>query len=106
METFIAHNVVSPYRKNVVDAFRRHNVPLNMKLDMPTIETIRRLVEANLGVAFLPTMCVEHDISRGALVDVPVKEVKIERKIRLVHAAKRQLSHAAKAFLELVEGTG
>ena len=104
METFIAHNVVSPYRKNVVDAFRRHDVPLDMKLAMPTIETIRRLVQANLGVAFLPTMCVEHDISTGALVDVPVKEVKLERKIRLVYAAKRQLSHAAQAFLELVEG--
>ncbi len=103
METFIAHNVVSPYRKNVVDAFRRHNVPLNMKLELPTIETIRRMVQANLGVTFMPKMCVEQELASGSLVTVPVDEVGMERKINLVYAAKRQLSHAAQAFLELIE---
>ena len=103
MESFIAHNVVSPYRKNVVDAFRRHNVPLNMKLELPTIETIRRMVQANLGVTFMPKMCVEQELASGSLVTVPVDEVGMERKINLVHAAKRQLSHAAQAFLELIE---
>jgi hypothetical protein len=33
-----------------------------------------------------------------------VKELAVERKIRLVYPAKRSLSHAAKAFLELVVG--
>ena len=59
METFIAHNVVSPYRELVLREFRRHKVPLNMDVEMPTIETIRRLVQDNEGVAFLPRMCVE-----------------------------------------------
>ena len=103
MESFIAHNVVSPYRKNVVDAFRRHNVPLNMKLELPTIETIRRMVQSNLGVTFMPKMCVEQELAAGSLVAVPVNEVKMERKVNLVHAAKRQLSHAAEAFLELIK---
>ncbi|MDE0167594.1 MAG: LysR family transcriptional regulator [Bryobacterales bacterium] len=103
MESFIAHNVISPYRKNVVDAFRRHGVPLNMNLELPTIETIRRMVQANLGVTFMPKMCVERELASGSLVSVPVDEVGMERKINLVHAAKRQLSHAARAFLELVE---
>ena len=103
MESFIAHNVVSRYRKNVVDAFRRHNVPLNMNLELPTIETIRRMVQANLGVTFMPKMCVEQELASGSLVSVPVDEVGMERKINLVYAAKRQLSHAAQAFLELIE---
>jgi DNA-binding transcriptional LysR family regulator len=102
MESFIAHNVVSPYRKNVVDAFRRHNVVLNMKLELPTIETIRRMVQANLGVTFMPKMCVEAEIASGTLVEVPVNEIKMERQINLIYAAKRQLSHAAQAFLELI----
>jgi DNA-binding transcriptional LysR family regulator len=103
MESFIAHNVVSPYRKNVVDAFRRHNVILNMKLELPTIETIRRMVQADLGVTFMPKMCVEAEIAAGTLVAVPVKEVKMERQINLIYASKRQLSHAAQAFLELID---
>lgn len=31
-------------------------------------------------------------------------EAEVERKIRLVYPARRGLSHAAKAFLELVKG--
>ena len=32
---------------------------------MPTIETIRKMVERNEGVAFLPRMCVEQEIRHG-----------------------------------------
>src|SRR5882757_2273139 len=43
-ETFIAHNVVSPYRDQVLRQFEGHKVPLCMEVEMPTIETIRKLV--------------------------------------------------------------
>lgn len=104
METFIAHNVLSPYREIVLREFQRHRVPLNMDVEMPTVETIRRLVQRNEGVAFLPKMCVEPELDSGALRAVRVKELKVERNIRLVYPARRALSHAAKAFLDLVEG--
>lgn len=106
METFIAHNVVSPYRDQVIKAFARAKVSLNMDVEMPTVETIRRMVQRNEGVAFLPKMCVEQETDQGLLVEVPVDEMKLERKIRLVYPARRALSHAAKAFLELVQPQG
>lgn len=103
METFIAHNVLSPYREAVLREFQRNRVPLNMDVEMPTVETIRRLVQDNEGVAFLPRMCVEQEIKQGLLHEVRVKELNLERKIRLVYPARRALSHAAKAFLEVVK---
>src|SRR3954454_16797653 len=36
-ETFIAHNVVSPYREVVLREFQSHKVPLHMDVEMPTI---------------------------------------------------------------------
>ena len=104
METFIAHNVLSPYRDVVLKEFQRHKVPLNMDVEMPTVETIRRMVQRNEGVAFLPRMCVEQDVEQDVLREIKVKELSVERKIRLVYPAKRSLSHAAQAFLELVRG--
>jgi DNA-binding transcriptional LysR family regulator len=101
-ETFIAHNVVSPYRALVIRAFQQHKVPLNMDLEMPTVEAIRKMVERNEGVAFLPRMCVEEELRHGLLCEVKVKEMEVERKIRLVYPARRALSHAAQAFLDLV----
>src|SRR5688572_6681434 len=104
METFIAHNVLSPYREVVLRTFQRHKVPLNMDVEMPTVETIRKLVQRNEGVAFLPKMCVEQEVEQRLLREVEVEELNVERKIRLVYPARRALSHAAKAFLEVVKG--
>jgi hypothetical protein len=49
-------------------------------------------------------MCVESEIRQGNLHEVRVKELDIERKVLLVSPARRALSHAARAFLELVKG--
>lgn len=103
-ETFIAHNVISPYRRIVIGRFHEHRIPLRMPVEMPTIESIRKLVQANEGVAFLPRMCVGLEIRQGTLCEVRVKEIEVERPIRLVFPKKRTLSRAGQAFLELVSG--
>lgn len=105
-EHFVAHNVRSPYREIVLRDFQRYKVPLNMDVEMPTVETIRKLVQRNEGVAFLPRMCVEQELQQGTLREVKVEEMHVERKIRLVYPAGRQLSHAARAFLDLVRQRG
>jgi len=101
-ETFIAHNVVSPYKEVVLREFERLKVPLRRDVEMPTVEAIRKMVQRNQGVAFLPRMCVEEEIAQGVLREVQVSELQTERKIRLVYPAGRTLSHAARAFLALL----
>src|SRR5712675_587749 len=96
METFIAHNVLSPYRAVVLREFQRHKIPLNMDVEMPTVETIRKMVQRNEGVAFLPRMCVEQEVKQDTLREVKVAELNVDRKIHLVCPSKRSLSHAAR----------
>jgi DNA-binding transcriptional LysR family regulator len=105
METFIAHNVVSPYRDVVLRAFQRHKVRLNMDVEMPTVETIRKMVQRNEGVAFLPKMCVAQELAQGTLKEIRIEELSVDRPIHLVYPARRALSHAARAFLEVVQST-
>ena len=102
-ETIIAHNIASPYRQIVLDAFQKYQVPLKMDIEMPTVETIKKMVQDQMGVAFVPRMCVQSEVAAGQLVEVPVRELQVARKIHLVHPARRHLSHAARAFLELVK---
>jgi DNA-binding transcriptional LysR family regulator len=101
-ETFIAHNVVSPYRALVIREFQRAKVPLRMDLEVPTVEAIRKMVQRNQGVAFLPRMVVEEEVRQGMVCEVRVKEMNVDRPIRLAYPAKRAVSHAAQAFLDLV----
>jgi DNA-binding transcriptional LysR family regulator len=102
-ESFVAHNVVSPYRLKVLEAFKRHKTPLNMDVEMPTLEAIKRFVSAGNGVALVPRVSVEPELSRGELVSVAVKELTLERKLRIIYRKGGQLSHAARAFLQVAE---
>jgi DNA-binding transcriptional LysR family regulator len=109
-ETFIAHNVPSPQRAKVVEAFRRHKTVLRIGVELPSLEAVRRFVELGNGVALVPALTVDRELQTGALVRVPVKELQMERKLRLVHRKEANLSHAALAFLkevrEYAERTG
>jgi DNA-binding transcriptional LysR family regulator len=105
-ETFIAHNVMSPYRQVVLREFQRHKVALNMDVEMPTVESIKILVQRNEGVAFLPKLCVEQELVAETLKEVRVRELVVDRDVRLVYPARRGLSHAAQAFLEVVAKEG
>jgi len=102
-ESFVAHNVVSPYRMKVLEAFKKHKTPLNMDVEMPTIEAIKRFVAAGNGVALVPRVSVETELNRGELVAVTVQELKLERKLRVIYRKACQLSHAGRAILQVAE---
>lgn len=102
-ETFVAHNVQSPYRAKVIQAFKRHKTPLNMDVELPTIDAIKRFVSNGTGVALVPGISIEAEVARGELVRVSVRELRIERKLRLVYRKSASLSHAARAFLKVAE---
>jgi DNA-binding transcriptional LysR family regulator len=102
-ESFIAHHVTSPYRDRVLEAFRRHRVPLQMPVEMPTIDAIKRFVALGHGVALLPGISVEDELARGSLVRVHVPELALERQLRLVLRREGEPSHAVQAFLTVAE---
>ncbi len=102
-EYFVAHNVPSPYRNKVLETFRRRRVPLHMPVELPTIEAIKKFVAAGNGVALIPLICVEPELARGELVRVPARELRFDRKLRIVYRRHASLSHAAQAFLKVAE---
>jgi DNA-binding transcriptional LysR family regulator len=102
-ETFIAHNVASPLRKRVIEAFQRHRTPLNMAIELPTIEAIKRFVAMGNGVALVPHLTVAQELESGALVRIPVEDLEAKRILRLVHRRQTTLSYAARAFLRTIK---
>src|SRR3989442_15364760 len=100
-EAFIAHNVPSPYRERVIKTFEKYRTPLNISLEMPTLEAIKRLVESGLGVALVPRLSAQSEIERGQIAGLTVKEMRLERRLHLIYRRGATLSHAAKAFLRV-----
>lgn len=101
-ENFIAHIVTSPLRRKVIEAFQRYRTPLNMGIELPTIEAIKRFVARGDGVALIPNLTVARELETGTLVRVPVDELEAKRVLRLVYRRQATLSYAARAFLRTV----
>jgi DNA-binding transcriptional LysR family regulator len=102
-ESFVAHIVSSPYREKVIQLFKTHKTPLHMDLELPTLQAIKQFVAMGNGVAFVPEISVETELARGELVRIPVKELQLKRKLRLIYRRDANLSHAARAFLKVAE---
>ena len=105
-EMFVAHNVPSPHRAKVLETFAKRKVPLNMDVELPSLEAIKKFVTAGNGVALLPLIAVEEEIRRGDLIRIDVPELSFERKLRIIFRKNVALSHAARAFLAIVENFG
>jgi DNA-binding transcriptional LysR family regulator len=101
-ENFIAHNVASPLRRRVIEAFQRYRTPLNMGIELPTIEAIKRFVAMGNGVALVPHLTAARELETGELKRVPVDELEARRVLRLVYRRQATLSYAARAFLRTV----
>ena|SRR5437868_4898205 len=102
-ESFVAHIVSSPYREKVIQAFKRYKTPLHMGIELPTLQSIKRFIILGGGVALLPEISVEGELERGELVRIPVRELHLHRKLRMVYRKSASLSHAARAFLKVTE---
>jgi DNA-binding transcriptional LysR family regulator len=102
-ESFVAHIVNSPYREKVIQTFKSHKTPLHMDLELPTLQAMKQYVAMGNGVAFLPEISVENEVTRGELVRIPIRELQLKRKLRLIYRKGANLSHAGGAFLKVAE---
>ena len=102
-EIFVAHNAPSPYRQKVIESFEKYKTKLNIAVELPSLEAIKKLVEIDVGVALVPRLTAQSEIASGQLVALSVKEMKLERKLNIIYRRNSELSHAAKAFLKIAK---
>jgi DNA-binding transcriptional LysR family regulator len=101
-ETFIGHIVESPFRRRVIELFARNRTALNMPIEMPTIESIKRFVQMGMGVAIVPRMCVQWEIEHGWMKEVKVRQLNLPRHVYLVSRRGARLPHAAAELMRIL----
>jgi DNA-binding transcriptional LysR family regulator len=100
-ESFIAHNAPSPYRHKVIETFEKYRTPLNIAIELPSLEAIKHMVELNAGIAFVPKLTAENELKTGQLKGLAVNEMRLERKLHIIYRRNSVLSQAAQGFLEV-----
>jgi DNA-binding transcriptional LysR family regulator len=99
---FVAFDRDIPTRRWVDKALRRAAANVNYVMELDNIETIKRSVEAGLGVSVLPAPALHNEVSAGTLVQRAMREGPLRREIAAIRRRGRELSQAASAFLELL----
>lgn len=100
----VAHNDPSPARSRVLSHFEGLHEPLDIRVAMSSLDAIKHAVESGLGVAILPRRCAAGEIATARLAALELPHLRMRRELRLTYHGKRELSRAAKAFLEAAKG--
>jgi DNA-binding transcriptional LysR family regulator len=102
-ETFVGHIVESPFRRKVIELFARNRTLLNMPIEMPTIESIKRFVQMGMGIAIVPRMCAQWEIEHGWMKEIKVRQLNLPRHVYLVSRRGARLPYAAAELIRILK---
>jgi DNA-binding transcriptional LysR family regulator len=100
---FIAFDRDIPTRRLIDRVLRQQGVAVRYVMELDNIETIKRSVEAGLGLSVLPAPALTHEIRARTLIARIPAEGTIERSIGVIRRRGRELSPAARAFLSRLQ---
>ena len=99
-ETLILFHGESVSRRLVDAHFGEAGIVPGRVMEMSSPEAMRKLVEAGVGVSFLPNLTVRESIEQGALKTLTVTGVSLSRQIGVAWRRGRYFGPAIKALLD------
>ena len=102
-EAFVLFERDVPTRKAMDKIFRTNNVEVKKVAEFDNIETIKRAVEVGFGLAIVPESAVVEAARLGTISVIERAEKYWIRSVGVIHRSDRNLSLAAKKFLQLLE---
>ncbi|MEY3607630.1 MAG: hypothetical protein RLZZ447_418 [Verrucomicrobiota bacterium] len=101
-QRFIGFDPDIPTRKAVDAIFRDHRLELDPVMEFDNIETVKRAVEIDHGVAVVPLATVSQEQKQGTLAVVPFEGKEFTRPLAILHRRGRVLTPAMKKFIEVL----
>ena len=89
-------------RKILDEGFAEAGVSPGVMMEMGSPEAMRKLVEAGVGISFLPFLTVEESVKTGALKVVDVKGMNFNREVGVAWRFKRYFSPAVRYLMEAI----
>lgn len=99
---FVAFTADLTIRRKTEKLLKNSDVSVNVTHQFDNVETIKRAVEIDLGVAILPLTTMRREMEFGVLHAIPFSDVTFARPLSIVHKRNKHLSRAAEKFVELL----
>jgi DNA-binding transcriptional LysR family regulator len=101
-QRFIGFDPDIPTRKAVDLIFREHRREIDPVMEFDNIETVKRAVEIDHGVAVVPLATVAQEHKQGTLAVIPFEGKEFTRPLAILHRRGRVLTPAMKKFIEVL----
>jgi DNA-binding transcriptional LysR family regulator len=97
---FIAFEKDIPTRKATDEILRKAEVQISIVMEFDNVETVKRALEINAGVAIIPKNTASNEVERKQLVTCRLDNGKHIRPLSLIHKKSRMLTPALRSFIE------
>lgn len=101
-QRFIGFDPDIPTRKAVDQIFRDNKLEIEPVMEFDNIETVKRAVEIDHGVAIVPQATVMQEVQQGTLAAIRFKGKDFTRPLAILHRKGRVLTPAMKKFIEIL----
>jgi len=100
-ESFIVRESGSATRATIVTQLQQANFELETVIEMENPESIKKAVQSGLGIAFISKFAIATELKAKTLTAIRVRDLIINRELKIVHRKDKHLSRAAVAFIEM-----
>src|SRR6185295_2296800 len=90
-------------RREIDRVLQLHHAEVRVTMEFDNIETIKRAIEIDAGVALLPEPTVLREVEARSLVRVPLSTHELVRPLGILHRRGKELGSTARRFIELLQ---
>lgn len=102
-QKFVGFDPDIPTRRAVDKALRDAGVDPKYVMEFDNVETVKRAVEIDAGVAIVPQGTVTQEVEKGTLVAIEVDDADLSRPLAAIYKKNKVLSPAMKEFLNTLK---
>jgi DNA-binding transcriptional LysR family regulator len=90
-------------RREIDRVLQLHGAEVRVIMEFDNIETIKRAIEIDAGVALLPEPTVLREVAAGSLIAVPLLSDELVRPLGIIHRRGKELGITTRRFIELLQ---
>jgi len=100
---FVGFEPDIPTRKALDKIFKEHGVSVQYVMEFDNVETVKRAVEIDSGVAIVPEATIHQEVANQTLASVKLDEGEFSRPLAMIYKKSRVLSPAMKKFVGMLK---
>jgi LysR family transcriptional regulator, transcriptional activator of the cysJI operon len=102
-QNFVSFERDIPTRRALDKLLKEHGASVNHVMEFDNIETVKRAVEIDSGIAIVPQETVRQEVANQTLAAVRLEEGDFYRPLAVIHKKNKVLSPAIKEFIALLK---